>query len=119
MSPVVLAVLVTAKFAGVAPVPMPSRCRSRRWCWPCRCSRWPGQLALVTVVAEVVKVPEATVPVGGVKVTVTPETGLLYWSVTVAPSGLVKAVATTALAGPRGGRDRVGRTGEVGLWERC
>ena len=27
----------------------------------------------------------------------TPETGLLYWSVTVAPSGLVKAVSTTVL----------------------
>ena len=31
------------------------------------------------------------------KVTVTPETGLPYWSVTVATSGLVKAVATVAV----------------------
>ncbi len=46
--------------------------------------------------AEVVKVPEAPV-VGGVKVTVTPETGLPYWSVTVATSLLVKAVPTVAL----------------------
>ena len=53
-------------------------------------------LALVTAVAEVVKVPEAPLA-GGVKVTVTPETGLPYWSVTVATSLLVKAVATVAL----------------------
>ena len=55
---------------------------------------WP--LDPVTAVAEVVKVPEAPLA-GGVKVTVTPETGLPYWSVTVATSGLAKAVATVAL----------------------
>ena len=52
--------------------------------------------AVVTAVFEVVKLPEAPEP-GGVKVTVTPETALPYWSVTVAPRGLVKAVPTVAL----------------------
>ena len=55
-------------------------------------------LALVVAVAEVVKVPEAPVP-GGVKVTVIPETGLLYWSRSLTTSGLVKAVPTVADCG--------------------
>ena len=53
-------------------------------------------LALVTAVAEVVKVPEAPLA-GGVKVTVTPGTGLPYWSTSVAASGLEKAVPTVVL----------------------
>ena len=57
-----------------------------------------GVVAAVEVaVAEVLeKVPEAPLA-GAVKVTVAPETGLPYWSVTVATSGLVKAVLTVAL----------------------
>ena len=49
---------------------------------------WP--LDPVTAVAEVVKVPEAPLA-GGVKVTVTPETGLPYWSTSWTTSGLEKA----------------------------
>ena len=55
---------------------------------------WP--LDPVTAVAEVVKVPEAPLD-GGVKVTVTPETGLPYWSASLTTSGLEKAEATVAL----------------------
>ena len=55
---------------------------------------WP--LDAVTAVAEVVKVPEAPLA-GGVKVTVTPETGLPYWSRSWTTSGLVKAEPTVVL----------------------
>ncbi len=55
-------------------------------------------LALVTAVAEVVKVPEAPEP-GGAKVTVTPETGLPYWSTSLTTSGCAKAVLTVVFWG--------------------
>ena len=55
---------------------------------------WP--LDPVTAVAEVVKVPEAPLA-GGVKVTVTPGTGLPYWSASLTTSGLVTDEPTPAL----------------------
>ena len=55
---------------------------------------WP--LDPVTAVDEVVKVPEAPLA-GAVKVTVTPETRLPYWSTSLTTSGLEKAAATVAL----------------------
>ena len=58
----------------------------------------PGQVVVaVEVAVEVLEnVPEAPLP-GAVNVTVAPETALPYWSVTVATSGLVKAVLTGAV----------------------
>src|SRR5437868_193649 len=57
---------------------------------------WP--LAPVTTVAPLGK--EALAPLAGAaKVTLTPDTGLLNWSRTVATSGLAKAVFTVALCG--------------------
>ena len=55
-------------------------------------------LALVTAVAEVVKVPEAPLA-GGVKVTVTPETKLPYWSTSLTTRGAEKAVLTVVFWG--------------------
>src|SRR5947209_1071069 len=57
---------------------------------------WP--LAAVVTTAPPGKVAPAPLP-GAAKVTLTPDTGLPNWSLTVATSGAAKAVLTVALCG--------------------